>query len=472
VFSVPVIAIVLSLLCGAGIVLTAIALRPKRVGETPHCPKCGYNLTGLITEVKLVRCPECGVTSRMANLRRGERHVSRRMLGAGLILILIGGAPMISGGVAVVRGVDIYQYLPARVLAACLGWGDAKIVKASVAELQGRLATGGLSAEALDALIEACLEEQERTEARKDISSKIIDWLGLPSVANAMTAEQKERMYANLCRDFRLEARRVVECGEDIPFALISRRLIPVGYDVEWQVKARCNGEEWPCKGFWPLSPRGGINDFPISSTPGPGPLYVHLDAFVRVAGPRTAPVLYRRELERTLPVEVLPREAPSPIKLVRSAEIDAAVARLVWAKNIIVGKNSGSVQILYMGVYMGVDNNIPCNLAFDVYSKWGNQCNLIGIAYFKSTEGGHTWYVGKNIDEIPDDHVDLILRSSRAAAGRSLDIYEIWEGDLLIENVPVYEATGASWTPTEGKPIRGRLLDRTSAPAAEGVAP
>src|SRR5687768_17277287 len=39
-----------------GLVLVKLAYFPRRRGNTPHCRKCNYTLTGLSSE----RCPECG----------------------------------------------------------------------------------------------------------------------------------------------------------------------------------------------------------------------------------------------------------------------------------------------------------------------------------------------------------------------------------------------------------------------------
>jgi predicted RNA-binding Zn-ribbon protein involved in translation (DUF1610 family) len=52
----------------SGVRLLVGDLRGKRVGETPFCTKCGYNLTALSSEI----CPECGVALMADNVRRGE----------------------------------------------------------------------------------------------------------------------------------------------------------------------------------------------------------------------------------------------------------------------------------------------------------------------------------------------------------------------------------------------------------------
>ncbi len=44
----------------AGGALVAVGLRGRRVGDHPHCRRCGFDLHGL--PVGFGRCPECGAT--------------------------------------------------------------------------------------------------------------------------------------------------------------------------------------------------------------------------------------------------------------------------------------------------------------------------------------------------------------------------------------------------------------------------
>jgi hypothetical protein len=43
-------------------------LRGRAAGDTPFCTQCGYNLTGLRSEI----CPECGLPLTAESVRRGE----------------------------------------------------------------------------------------------------------------------------------------------------------------------------------------------------------------------------------------------------------------------------------------------------------------------------------------------------------------------------------------------------------------
>ncbi|HWE94183.1 MAG TPA: hypothetical protein VG269_09485 [Tepidisphaeraceae bacterium] len=85
------------LLVVIGCVLFKRGRWPKRTGDTPHCGKCDYILSGA-----QARCPECGTEVQPSTIVRGERNrrAGLTLLGGGLAffglaligLLMIGGA--------------------------------------------------------------------------------------------------------------------------------------------------------------------------------------------------------------------------------------------------------------------------------------------------------------------------------------------------------------------------------------------
>jgi hypothetical protein len=73
-------------LCLVGVLLAAIALRGRRVGDVPYCRTCDYNLTGLESP----RCPECG-SEDVKNVVRGEQRKRPVLLTVALFLFLSSG---------------------------------------------------------------------------------------------------------------------------------------------------------------------------------------------------------------------------------------------------------------------------------------------------------------------------------------------------------------------------------------------
>ena len=416
--SVSVIVIVLALSSLVGLGLIVIALIPKRTGTTPHCPRCGYNLTGLITVERTARCPECGVRSPKKRFVYGERRVSRRLLVTGLLLAGSGGTPLIGGIAALARGVDIYQYLPTHMLAACLNWGDDKMAERSFVVLQGRLTATCLSAGEFDALIEACLNEQEREETR-DVSQAIVDLLADPSVAFAMTSTQAERMYANLCRSIRLETRDRVVRGKIFPIKIACGHSIPEGYLVECVMKCRCNGGgdsgvQIGASVGNSVQLRGvNIVLFPCEFDVGPGPLYVQLQASVRNKATRNMPALYRCAMERVIPVEVLARETPSPTKASPSDKLDSAISRLVEAGKLQAdeGEDIFNSDIGLNGNTLSANTN---NI-YNIYSDY-DLINNRGSVYANG-DGVMESHAGNPVGRMPPIKIDLVPPLGQSAA-------------------------------------------------------
>src|SRR5204863_4974969 len=87
-------------------VLLAMRLaRGRRVGDTVHCRRCDYTLTGNQSG----RCPECGVELSARNVTKGERIRPPR-LAALACVCLVGLAAF---GVKAIREGDWYEFRPA-----------------------------------------------------------------------------------------------------------------------------------------------------------------------------------------------------------------------------------------------------------------------------------------------------------------------------------------------------------------------
>src|SRR5690606_33897725 len=92
---------------------------------------------------------------------------------------------------------------------------------------------------------------------------------------------------------------------------------------------------------------------------------------------------------------------------------------------------------------------SLPANIAFDVFARVGQQEYKIGSLCREksSTETGTpkppemiVGYVKlwESPEEAPEPFTscDLILRSSEEAARRTVDLFEIWKGELIYKNL------------------------------------
>src|SRR5688572_10990574 len=85
-------------------------VRVRRRGETPHCRKCDYPLTGL-TEPS--QCPECGAKlTETRAVAYGERYRRRRLAWAGATVMLLAAVPLSLVATGAARRFDWYRLRP------------------------------------------------------------------------------------------------------------------------------------------------------------------------------------------------------------------------------------------------------------------------------------------------------------------------------------------------------------------------
>ncbi|MCO6439178.1 MAG: hypothetical protein J5J06_18970 [Phycisphaerae bacterium] len=122
--------IALGLLAVACIALVAFGWRGVRQGDTPHCRRCDYNLTGNETG----QCPECGRPVEQGVVF-GERRRRRIPIVIGLIgMLVVGGM-----GYVQFRNVSILKSLPNSAVSFLARWGSKDAFDEAMDRLEGKL---------------------------------------------------------------------------------------------------------------------------------------------------------------------------------------------------------------------------------------------------------------------------------------------------------------------------------------------
>ncbi|HYE18365.1 MAG TPA: hypothetical protein VEA69_07965 [Tepidisphaeraceae bacterium] len=181
-----------------GLYLVRTGLRPRRVGRTPHCPKCDYPLVGLLERddhddpsylVTMyatqpdrpsdppTRCPECGTRVTARNVVRGDRPARRRRGYVGVVVLLVGLLAVAVGVASWTKKIDWYQYKPTGWVIDDFKSDDGTRRAGAWAEIRRRIDAGKFPAGEWDHLDAVAVEVliADRSGVRQLVSPYLID---------------------------------------------------------------------------------------------------------------------------------------------------------------------------------------------------------------------------------------------------------------------------------------------------------
>jgi len=310
-----------------------------------------------------------------------------------------------------------------------------------VAELWRLLPDARISPAQHNAAIELALARQNDSVIYQG-GEVWMDMLADQWAAHNLTAEQETRFFDNMLR-LALKTRPQVNPGSRVPYIIEHSGRGPNA----WQSRIAILGQWVDGKkvGENGGSSGGSIGDGSFGTTIGPQPPGHHqlrIQISVKIGGgdmwnPQT-PIFKTRELSLTSDFEVLPQV--HPIALVKSPDA-ATMAKCIRAEDFRIEPNSDywlDGEIVFA--------QLPVNGAFDVFARThdGREYAL-GHAYATKGRGGSygigVMTQGTRPTTLPTT-IDIILRSSPAAAEETIDMTEIWDGQIVIPNVPVKAPT------------------------------
>lgn len=410
---------------------------PARIGSTPHCPHCDYILTGIEAE----RCPECGRAIWAGNFVLGERGRKPGKAIAGLLLILIGILFLTLDFAGGLRHVDWYHYRPTAWVLKDL---DAKSPPAQTKawyELHRRSTDGSLSAAQQDAMVERALREQETGNGAGGYRVAMVDFLFQRYRDGKLSDAQTARFFDNGMK-LKLDVRPLVGAPDRVPFSVFAIGRGPTMGMPMWGLWVQTND-----LGMWidgkkidtPKTSYGGgaCGGWGCSRTldpqsPGKHRLRIDLEVGAGI-GPVASlegPLSHVRTVQLTGDFQVTPEEPP--LKWLTSPNA-AVIQRCISASDFAV--NTGPYQQPLTGTINVM--NPPVDLAFDVFARAnGKEYPLGGVSFHA---GGGSWGVATPTPPPGDFRtIDIILRSSEAVARGTIEITQIWRGEIVLSNVPV----------------------------------
>ncbi|MDX2197544.1 MAG: hypothetical protein SF069_01075 [Phycisphaerae bacterium] len=267
-------------LLGAAMVLWRYAFFGRRVGDTPFCRKCRYNLTGVTIDEAAARCPECGVELATRLPLRGvrPRRMGWRIAFAATLLLAIGSLTL---GITQVAGrIKPIEYVPESWLVARVEAGAASAVPA-LAELRQREALMPLKSVSVARLIANGLRVQG-LPTLGPAAPAIIDDLSRRLLQGHLSDAEVDVFVKQAVRPVSLKTRSEVPAGR--PFALRAEFQLRMGQSLgistDWptvtcdgvELKSQESGEGRVPTYFWGVAGGQHICDskFFMSAEPGP----------------------------------------------------------------------------------------------------------------------------------------------------------------------------------------------------------
>ena len=414
-----------ALLLLLGAVLVKLGHWPRRTGAVLHCAACDYILTGAET-----RCPECGTAVSGETVVRGRRRRRPALTASGVVLTLF-GLMFVGVFLAGVTGtIDWNRHKP-------LGWLLRDLDSPTAggpawAEIRRRFDDGLLSEANQDAIVEKGLQRSlppTNALSRGDI----LDFIGTRYLDHKLTESQAERFFGPMMK-VSLSTRPVVGAQSAMPYSLRGAGRGPQG----WWLRVRTLETQVD---DGPVSKRGGgtagqfggwstSTVLPPIPTPGKHRLRVKVE-FATSAGPVTwnenAPVARRVEQDLFADVQVV--EGQTPIETVTTPDADALARNLRPRLSY-----DASRQILD---YEIDTDGFPVDAAFEVFARFDGHDHSLGtVTLRKNVRGGYSG-VRQPLAELPAA-VDLVFRASESAARDTVDLTQIWKGEIVLPNVPV----------------------------------
>jgi hypothetical protein len=295
------------------------------------------------------------------------------------------------------------------------------------------------------AIADAALAQQGPGAARVPSEEWLMAYLGQRELSGKLSPQRRKTLFDQMV-SMKLRVRPRIAAGAGLPYELAFDGKGPgegwwtseEAKEIRIDGKALAQGHgESRRSGFGASSSRGSV------AIESPGVHTIEIDLLQRVyAGDMSArePSDQKPRAEQAVTLSatfeaVLPGPEADPIRLIDDPSLEPALRANTAVKNVRRGNGPGMLQAKVE------INSAPAPLAFDVLARIdGKEYSLGHVSLGK----GRRITFGVGVGGLPPEavrsleKVDIILRSSEAAARRTIDITEVWKGELVFGDVPV----------------------------------
>lgn len=448
----------------AGLALLVWAWRGDRAKGRRRCPKCWYDLGS----TEGLRCPECGRVARSErDLARPRRQ--RKLAVVGLIVMLVGAASAAWPGAWTY---DWNRLMPVSWLVRD-GRLDTPGGAAARAELARRVRTGRLKGAALGEFVDTVLEIQADPDAHWSAPAAsprgwgaIIDeaWL-----ANGLDREQIERFGRGAFDPFLdLAARERAQAGAPVPVAV---RLAPPRSSPDWMkatnvlaLRGRLRAltidgtpwnfdthpPQWKLLGLAALAANDTVHDASVTRPsielePGLHTVIWDWEFVVRRESFQQSRFVTQEEVPDGA-LATWTRRFTTTIEVVEGSSLsitdDDTVRRAVESAILSVRLDRVLTTMARQPLLGRISfDALPVGLCADVFVRTpdGREMRLATITVAKGQPDARAVFHCHDADiGAETTKVDVILRTNREAAEESAVVIEVWDGEIVIEDVTI----------------------------------
>jgi hypothetical protein len=431
-------------LLGFGAILIAVNANLRNIDWETHKPFFWLlsNLESTDSAVRDHAWPEC--TRRFAASELSNSDKSR--LDASICRVIArGGAPNAMRSHVVDRYASLTDAQKNIVFASLLAdlQGNAYVaLVAAEGQLESLIAHNLLTASQTDQLDQLALNAQA-SKTRMLALDWLLNFIGDRAAANALAPQRRELFFTQAMSPV-LSVRPETVAGIRVPFRIAYEGRGP---DRNWWSREELlsvalddnppqqQGSSGTGNGF-----TSGSMGSSIAGDLSPGKHVLHVtirnSAFIGAypSANEKQPPFWTRTLTLSAPFLALPKTTANDITLIDDpASADSIrqsiTIRDLRAKNKAYDRLSMTVSI----------KNPPCNIAFDLIARCNGKDYAIGNVY---SNAGEDHNFGVSTRDFPPGastaRIDLLLRASPTVARDTIDLYEIWNGQVTIPNLSV----------------------------------
>lgn len=401
---------------------------PKRAGVTPHCRHCDYILSGLEAD----RCPECGSVVQPGGVIYGERHrrAGLAFLGGTFALIGLGCIALFLSGA--LSTIDWNRYKPLSWLLKEIDSPNMTDANVAWTEVQRRMTAGTLSEREQNLLVEKAMQAQQSARSH-NYDQQLFQLLTNRFVSHQLSSAQEEKFFAVALKVV-LEVRPIVGSEDTVPYWIWSRGRGPDGWWVvtqlsDWQIDGSNVDLNQGVRGGSTGFHGGGTGRALAPQKPGKHHLHVKAQLSVNAPGrPHNDQGPFDKIVTRILDADFESINGHSPI--ITFTTPAASVLQPVFKADLSFENN-------YLNLTINA-NAPPVDLALDCFILSGGKEYPIGSVNFQKSSGGGFGTATNQYPVPMPAKVDVILRSSEAAARGTTTLTQIWKGEIALKDVPV----------------------------------